>query len=61
MSTIKQFEVCSTKSGHIFGIFEAETPEAAIEACNLAAGYESTGHANEVVGCENGLIATEVA
>lgn len=61
MNTMTKFEVCSTKTGHIFGIFEADTPEAAIEACNRDAGYASTADANEVMGCEGTLIATEVA
>lgn len=61
MNAMTKFEVSAKTTGHIFGIFEADTPEAAIEACNRDAGYASTAHSDEVVGCDDGLIATEVA
>lgn len=56
-----KFEVFNSSSGHSFGIYEADTPEAAIEACCRDAGYASKAQAEEAMGRESQLVAKEVS
>lgn len=58
---MSQFEVSNAKSAHSFGVYEAETAEAAIEAACKDAGYESKTQAEEVMGRDSELVAVEVA
>jgi len=53
------YEVQHTRSGLIFGVYEAESAEAAIEAMYKDAGYDSKAQAEEVMGRESGMVATE--
>lgn len=57
---MSKYEVSNVKSSHSFGVYEAESAEAAIEACCRDAGYDSKAQAEEVMGHESELIATEV-
>ncbi len=54
------YEVSNSKSTHSFGVYEAESAEAAIEAACKDAGYDSKAQAEEVMGHESELIAAEV-
>lgn len=56
-----KYEVSNIKSAHSFGVYEAESAEAAIEACCKDAGYDSKAQAEEVMGHESELVAVEVA
>jgi hypothetical protein len=58
--TMTKFEVANAKSATSFGVYEADTAEAAIEAACKDAGYDSKAHAEEVMGHESELMATEV-
>jgi hypothetical protein len=55
-----RYEVSNVKSAHSFGIYEAESAEAAIEACCKDAGYDSKAQAEEVMGHDSELAAVEV-
>lgn len=57
---MKSYEVSNSKSGHSFGIYEADSAEAAIEAACKDAGYDSKAQAEEAMGRESELIASEV-
>jgi uncharacterized protein YegP (UPF0339 family) len=57
---MSKFEVSNSKSGHSFGMYEADSPEAAIEAVCQDAGYTSKAAAEEAMGHESELIAVEV-
>lgn len=57
---MNRYEVINSKSAHSFGVYEAESAEAAVEACCKDAGYDSTAHAEEVMGRAAQLVATEV-
>lgn len=57
---MSHYEVTNASSGHSFGVYEADSPEAAIEACCIDAGYSSKADADEVTGGGN-LVATEVS
>lgn len=59
-SAMSKYEVSNIKSAHSFGVYEAESAEAAIEACCKDAGYESKEQAEEVMGHGSDLVATEV-
>lgn len=56
-----KFEVSNSKSAHSFGVYEAESAEAAIEAACKDAGYSSKADAEAVMGHESELVAVEVA
>lgn len=55
------FEVTNPKSSHSFGVYEALTADDAVKACCVDAGYESTEHAESVMGHASELTAHEVA
>ena len=57
---MSKFEVSNSKSGHSFGVYEADSAEAAIEAACQDAGYTSKAAAEEVIGHDSELIAVEV-
>ena len=57
---MSQYEVSNTKSGHSFGVYEADSAREAIEACCRDAGYASKAEAEEVMGHESELVAVEV-
>ena len=59
-TTMSKFEVSNAKSSTSFGIYEAHGAEQAIEAACRDAGYDSNGHAEEVMGHESDLVAVEV-
>lgn len=56
---MKKYEVINPKSGHSFGGYEAESADAAIEACCRDAGYASMAEAVKAMGHDSELIATE--
>lgn len=55
-----KYEVINAKSAHSFGIYEASTPEEAVEAACRDAGYDSKAQAEEVMGHASDLVASEV-
>jgi hypothetical protein len=57
---MNQYEVSNSKSAHSFGIYEAESAEAAIEAACRDAGYSSKAEAEAAMGRESELVAAEV-
>jgi hypothetical protein len=57
---MRNFEVSNSKSAHVFGVYQAGTAEAAIEAACLEAGYNSRANAEEAMGRESQLVAVEV-
>ena len=57
---MSKYEISNRKSAHSFGVYEADSQEAAIEACCKDAGYDSKAHAEEVMGHESELVAVEV-
>ncbi len=57
---MSQYEVSNIKSAHSFGVYEAESADAAIEAACKDAGYDSKAHAEEVMGRASELVAVEV-
>jgi len=57
---MSKYEVSNIKSAHSFGVYEAKSAEAAIEACCKDAGYESKAQAGEVMGHDSELVAVEV-
>lgn len=57
---MSKFEIVNPQSGHSFGVYEAESAEAAIEACCKDAGYDSKAHAESVTGSDSELIAVAV-
>ncbi len=59
-SSMSKYEISNVKSAHSFGVYEAESAEAAIEACCKDAGYESKEQAEDAMGHESELVAVEV-
>ena len=59
-SEMAKYEVSNIKSSFSFGVYEAESAEAAIEACCKDAGYDSKADAEDAMGHEAELIAVEV-
>jgi hypothetical protein len=57
---MSKYEVSNTKSAHSFGVYEAESAEAAIEAACNDAGYDSKADAEAAMGRESELVAVEV-
>lgn len=57
---MSRYEVCNSQSAHSFGVYEADSPEAAIQACCKDAGYSSKEDAESVMGHDAELIAVEV-
>lgn len=55
-----KYEVSNIKSAHSFGVYEADSPEAAIEAACKDAGYSSKDDAEDVMGHDAELIAVKV-
>ena len=55
-----QYEVSNSKSAHSFGIYEAESADAAIEAACKDAGYDSKAQLEDAMCRESELIAVEV-
>jgi hypothetical protein len=58
---MSNFEVSNSTSAHCFGVYEADSPEAAIEAACKDAGYDSKAEAEAAMGRECELVAVEVA
>lgn len=56
----KTYEVINAKSAHSFGTYQAESEEAAIEACCKDAGYESKEAAENAMGRDSEMIAVEI-
>lgn len=56
----KTYEVTNAKSAHSFGTYEADSEEAAIEACCKDAGYSSKADAEAAMGHDSELVAVEV-
>lgn len=56
-----KFEVANAKSATSFGVYEADTAEAAIEAACKDAGYDSKADAEAAMGRESELVAVEIA
>ena len=54
------YEVCNRESSHSFGLYAAQSPEGAIEACCRDAGYTGLADAEEVMGRPSQLVAYEV-
>jgi len=59
-SNMSKYEVSNSKSAHSFGVYEADSQEAAIEAACKDAGYESKADAEAVMGHESELVAVKV-
>ena len=57
---MSQYEVSNIKSAHSFGIYAAESAEAAIEAACKDAGYDSKADAEAAMGRDSELVAVEV-
>ncbi len=57
---MSKYEVSNSKSAHSFGVYEAESAEAAIEAACKAAGYDSKANAEAAMGRDSELVAVEV-
>jgi hypothetical protein len=57
---MSNYEVSNSQSGHSFGVYEADSPEAAIEACCRDAGYDSKADAEAAMGRESELVAVAV-
>ena len=57
---MSKYEVSNTTSGHSFGVYEAASAEAAIEACVIDAGYKSVAQMEETLETECELVAVEV-
>jgi malonyl CoA-acyl carrier protein transacylase len=57
---MSKYEVSNSQSGHSFGVYEAESAEAAILACCFEAGYASQEQAEEAMGRATELVAVEV-
>lgn len=55
-----RYEIQNTTTGHSFGIYEGETPEAAIKAMRIDAGYPD-GIVDDEVGGDDHIVAIEVA
>lgn len=55
-----RYEITNARTGHSFGVYEAESAEQAIDACCKDAGYESKADAERQMGRESELTATEV-
>lgn len=51
-----RYEVTNTRTGHSFGLYEADSPEEAIEACYREAGTTKAEYEAEH-GEESGLVA----
>lgn len=52
-----KFQITSAASSQDYGVFEADTAEAAILACVQEAGYDSIEHMEQVTGRDCSLIA----
>lgn len=59
-SSMRKYEVRNIKSSHSFGVYEADSAEAAVAACCKDAGYDSKVDAEVVMGHESELVAVEV-
>lgn len=57
---MSKYEVSNNKSGHSFGVYEADSAEAAIEAACKDAGYDSKADAEAAMGRDSELVAAEV-
>lgn len=57
---MKKFEIANRNSGHVLGVYEGETEEAALDAMAKDAGYSSYAAIPEEVGSAEDLIVTEV-
>jgi hypothetical protein len=57
--TMSKYEVSSSKSAYSFGVYEADSAEAAIEAACRDAGYDSKADAEAAMGREAELTAVE--
>ena len=57
---MSKYEVSNIKSAHSFGVYEADGPEAAIEACCKDAGYDSKADAEAAMGRGSELVSVEV-
>jgi hypothetical protein len=55
-----KYEVCNSISGHRFGVYEADSEEAAIDAACRDAGYDSRAHAEKFMGRGSELVASLV-
>jgi hypothetical protein len=56
--TATRYEVSNRASGQSLGVYEADSPEQAIEACCRDAGYASKADAEKAMGHDSELIAT---
>lgn len=57
---MSKYEVSNSKSGHSFGVYEADTAEAAIEAACMDAGYASQAEAEAAMERASELVAVEI-
>jgi hypothetical protein len=57
---MNKYEVSNSKSAHSFGVYEADSQEAAIEAACKDAGYDSKADAEAAMGRDAELVAVEV-
>jgi hypothetical protein len=55
------YQVSNSKSAHSFGIYAADSAEAAIEAACIDAGYNSKADAEAAMGRESELVAVDVS
>ncbi|GEM_PF-1349102 len=57
---MSKYEVSNSASGHSFGVVEADSTEAAIEAVCRDAGYDSKAAAEAAMGRDTELVAIEL-
>lgn len=57
---MSKYEIINSASGQSLGVYEADSPDAALDACCRAAGYDSRADADAVVGHDPDLIAVEL-
>ena len=57
---MSKFEVCNRLSAHSFGVFDAASPEEAVDACCRDAGYKNAADCDEVTGTTGELMAARV-
>lgn len=55
------YQVSNSKTAHSFGIYTADSAEAAIEAACIDAGYDSKADAEAVMGRDSELVAVDVS